>query len=131
MNMKDMSRKEVGDYGERVAAEFLKKKGFRLVDRNVRRKTGEIDLIVRKGITLHFVEVKSVLCYEFPDPESSRVQYDPSLNLHRDKIRRVSRTGEWYAAEKRWSGLLAVDGVLVWLRARDGVARVSYLPQIL
>lgn len=129
--MKDMSRKEVGDYGENVAAAFLKRRGFRVIDRNVRRKTGEIDIIVRKGDTLHFVEVKSVLCKEFPVSAASGRIYDPSSNLHERKIRRVSRTGEWYAANQGWEGHLAVDGVLVWLRERDGVARVSYLPQIL
>jgi len=56
--------------------------------------------------------------------------YDPSLNLHQAKVRKVARTGEWYVLEKKWEGEWQVDGMLVWLRRRDSVARVSYLPQI-
>ena len=126
-----MSRKEIGAYGERVAAYYLSRHGFTLVDKNVVRKTGEIDLIMRAGDTLSFVEVKTILCREFPDPHDPQDAYDPSVNLHELKIRKVARTAEWYAMNKGWEGEWQVDGCLVWLRARDGVAKVVYLPQIL
>lgn len=100
------------------------------MDKNVARKTGEIDLIAEKEGVLHFVEVKTILADEFPDPNFPRDEYDPSLNLHEAKIRKVARTGEWYVAEKEWEGEWQVDGCLVWLRRRDGMAFVRYLPQI-
>jgi len=125
-----MSRKEIGAYGESVAAHYLTKRGFILIDRNVARKTGEIDLIMREGDTLSFVEVKTILCKEFPDPNAVRDEYDPSVNLHELKIRKVARTAEWYVMERGWEGEWQVDGALVSLRARDGVAKVTYLPQI-
>jgi len=129
-----MSRKEIGAYGESVAAHYLTKRGFTLIERNVARKTGEIDLIMRKADperdTLSFVEVKTILCREFPDPSVVRDEYDPSVNLHELKIRKVARTAEWYVMERCWEGEWQVDGALVWLRARDGVAKVTYLPQI-
>ncbi len=130
MNISSSTRKEVGAIGEKVAAEYLKRHGFGIRDRNVARKTGELDLIAEKENTLHFVEVKTILTNEFPDEKNTRDDYDPSLNLHEAKIRKVARTGEWYVAEKNWEGEWQVDGCLVWLRRRDGMARVSYLPQI-
>jgi len=45
-------------------------------------------------------------------------------------VRKVARTAEWYVMEKDWEGDWQVDGCLVWLRRRDGMARVRYLPQI-
>lgn len=126
-----LSRKEVGNLGEKVAAEYLRRHGFKLIDHNVARKTGELDLIVEKEDTLHFVEVKTVVADEFPATGGTKDEYDPSLNLHEAKVRKVARTGEWYVLEKRWEGDWQVDGVLVWLRRRDGMAKVSYLPQIL
>jgi hypothetical protein len=51
--------------------------------------------------------------------------------LHGAKLRKVARTAEWYCLEKRWEGEWQVDGCLVWLRRRDGRARVRYLPQLL
>lgn len=131
MKISDMSSKEIGTYGERVAIEYLKRHGFKLVTTNMTRKTGEVDLIMRKGNSLHFVEVKTVSCWRFPNTAEARDRFDPSANIHREKIRKVARTAEWYVAEKRWKGLVAVDAVLVWLRRSDGVAKVAYLPQIL
>ena len=123
-------RKETGAFGERIAAEYLRRHGFKIVDRNVARKTGELDLIAEKSGTLHVVEVKTVLAEEFPDEKNTRDEYGPSLNLHGIKIRRVARTGEWYVLEKGWEGEWQIDGCLVWLRRKDGKALVRYLPHL-
>ncbi len=130
MNISSKTRKEVGAIGENVAAEYLRRHGFKIRDRNILRKTGELDVIAEKDSTLHFVEVKTVLADEFPEEKYAVDEYDPSLNLHEAKVRKVARTGEWYVLEKRWEGDWQVDGCLVWLRRRDGMARVRYLPQI-
>ncbi len=130
MDISSYTRKEVGALGEKVAAEYLKRHGFSIRDRNFVRKTGELDIIAEKENTLHFVEVKTILAHNFLSEKSSSDNYDPSLNLHEAKVRKVARTGEWYVLENNWEGEWQVDGILVWLRRRDGMARVSYLPQI-
>lgn len=48
-----------GLIGETIAAVYLRKLGYRVVDRNVRTRRGEIDLVARHGEDLVFVEVKS------------------------------------------------------------------------
>jgi len=130
MDISSYTRKEVGNLGETVAAEYLRRHGFRIRDRNVARKTGELDIIAEREDTLHFVEVKTILANRFPDENDPHDVYDPSLNLHEAKIRKVARTGEWYVLENDWEGDWQVDGILVWMRRSDGMARVSYLPQI-
>ncbi len=130
MDISTKTRKEIGAIGENVAAEYLKRHGFSIRDRNIARKTGELDVVAEKEGTLSFVEVKTILTDEFPDEKESGDDYDPSLNLHEAKIRKVARTGEWYVLETGWEGDWQVDGVLVWLRRRDGRALVRYLPQI-
>jgi len=134
VDLTDKSRKEVGALGEAVAAEYLRRRGMRVVDRNIAKKTGELDIIAQEdggeSGTMHFVEVKTIVANEFPDKDSPQDIYDPSLNLHEAKVRKVARTAEWYVLEKGWEGDWQVDGCLVWLRRRDGLARVSYLPQI-
>lgn len=47
-----------GPWGEALAAEYLRKKRYRLLARNYRCRYGEIDLIVRDRRYLVFVEVK-------------------------------------------------------------------------
>jgi putative endonuclease len=130
MDIHSYTTKQIGNLGEKVAGEYLKRHGFTVRDRNVARKTGELDIVAEKENTLHFVEVKTILVDEFPDEKSGGDEYDPSINLHEAKVRKVARTGEWYVLENDWEGDWQVDGCLVWLRRRDGLAHVSYLPQI-
>ena len=50
---------EAGRQGENIAANFLKNHGFKIIQRNYRCSTGEIDIIAKDGKTFVFVEVKT------------------------------------------------------------------------
>ena len=63
------SRKETGAKGEKLAARFLKRKGYKIVQRNYRCKLGEIDIIAKQDKTLVFVEVKTRQTAEFGPPQ--------------------------------------------------------------
>ena len=52
-------RKNLGDFGEHAAATHLIKQGYILLARKWRCPTGEIDLLMRDGATLVFVEVRT------------------------------------------------------------------------
>jgi len=52
-------RKTTGERGEEIAAGFLEKHNFRIIQRNFRCRCGEVDIIARDGKTLVFVEVKT------------------------------------------------------------------------
>ncbi len=56
-----MSKRRIsfGKHGEEIAAAFLRNKGYRIVTRNYRLKSGEIDIICTDGCTHVFVEVKT------------------------------------------------------------------------
>ena len=54
-----MGRRETGNYGEALAAEYLRKRRYTLIASQYRCRLGEIDLIARKGKVLCFVEVKT------------------------------------------------------------------------
>ncbi len=127
-----LGRKEVGRIGEDIAAAYLVRHGMDIIDRNVARKTGELDVIAQDEETvLHFVEVKTIVVDELPRAADFTDDYDPADNLHPYKIRKVARTAEWYAANIDWEGEWQVDGCLVWLRRQDGRALVKFLPQII
>jgi putative endonuclease len=52
---------ETGALGEQIAAKFLKKKGYRIIEQNHREKWGELDIIAKSpDKTLVFVEVKTM-----------------------------------------------------------------------
>ncbi|MCG3113964.1 MAG: YraN family protein [Candidatus Manganitrophus sp. SB1] len=48
-----------GAEGEKIAAEFLRKMGYRILERNFRNVLGEIDIVALDGKILVFVEVKA------------------------------------------------------------------------
>jgi len=51
-------RSQLGKTGEEIVVTMLEQKGFSILDRNYRKRYGEIDLIASKGDLLVFVEVK-------------------------------------------------------------------------
>ncbi|MBF0126542.1 MAG: YraN family protein [Magnetococcales bacterium] len=51
--------KAFGALAEQVAAECLRKLGYRILERNVRFRGGELDLVAKQGDVLVFCEVKA------------------------------------------------------------------------
>ena len=66
---------DLGKWGEEFAANEYKKLGFKVIDRNVKiigyKQLGEIDLVLKKGRSLVFVEVKTRSGNKFMDPIES------------------------------------------------------------
>ena len=52
-------RRLFGQEGESVAERYLRRKGYRILERNARSSVGELDLVVEDGAVLVFVEVKA------------------------------------------------------------------------
>jgi putative endonuclease len=61
--------RQVGAWGERVAANYLQLRGYQLIARNVRTPYGEIDLVVEAGGQTIFVEVKTRTSTSLGPPE--------------------------------------------------------------
>jgi putative endonuclease len=70
--MEQKSEKDWGALGEEAAAEHLKGKGYKILERNFRYgREGELDIVAEKGGTLVFVEVKMRRSDRFASPEDS------------------------------------------------------------
>lgn len=63
--------KVFGRHGEELAASFLARNGYRILERNYRAASCELDIIAMDGHTLVFVEVKSRRGGEFGSPAES------------------------------------------------------------
>lgn len=61
-------RISLGKKGEDITVSFLRDKGYRIVTRNYRQKSGEIDIICMDGYTYVFVEVKTRKTVQFGHP---------------------------------------------------------------
>ena len=69
-----MERQQVGRLGERLALGHLKKRGYRILDRNFRCRRGEIDIVATQKDYLVFVEVRTKTTLAFGTPEESITQ---------------------------------------------------------
>ncbi len=86
------NRTAAGKLGETLALNFLKKKGYRIVETNYRCALGEIDIIaVESGIVV-FVEVKSRRTNRFGPPQAA---------VGVQKQRKISMLAKNYLKEKR------------------------------
>jgi putative endonuclease len=76
-----LKKNELGAKGEDLAIRYLKKRGYRIIERNYRVKLGEIDIIAEQGDDLVFIEVKTRSDTSFGSPfESITVQKQKQLS---------------------------------------------------
>ncbi len=101
----DDPRHALGLAGEQHALRALRRGGLRLVARRVATPFGELDLVMREGRTVVFVEVKTQADPRFADPPVAPAQQ-----------RRLLRTAHWYLREHGLDGSpCRIDVVLVVL----------------
>jgi putative endonuclease len=90
-----------GDYFEKKAVEFLKERGFELVETNYyAKKLGEIDIIVKKDDVYHFVEVKS------------GHDFEAVYNITPSKLAKLIRSVQFYLKEKALDTAFCIDAVI-------------------
>jgi len=101
-------RKELGKRGEELALRFLKKKGYKIVERNYICKMGEMDIIAQEKDTLVFVEVKTRTSTAFGPPQ---------LAVNSAKQMQLSKVALNFLKEKRLEDIKArFDVVAIVLR---------------
>lgn len=66
-----MKRKTTGAIGEKLAADYLIKQGYEIIETNYRCKEGEVDIIARDNDFLVFIEVRTKNSRVFGSPEES------------------------------------------------------------
>ena len=85
--------KRVGDWGEALTAEYLRGRGWHILESGFACPEGEIDLIAQKGDTLAFVEVKTRRADGLTPPEAA-VTPQKFRALTRAALRYMAYTGE-------------------------------------
>ena len=63
--------REIARTGETLAAQYLEKRGYQLLEQNYRSRFGEIDLIAKQGKRIVFVEVKTRRTLRFGVPQAA------------------------------------------------------------
>ncbi len=113
-------RRRLGQWGENVAAHHLEAGGLVLIERNWRRRGGEIDLVARDGETFVFVEVKTRRGREFGAPEEA---------LTARKAQKLLELGQLYMAEHELDDVnWRIDLVAVELDDTGLLLRCDHIP---
>ncbi len=111
--------KAVGAQGEELATAFLRRAGYRIVERNFRCKGGEADIVARDGKTLVFVEVKT---------RRSQAYGPPQLAVTSFKQRQISKAALTWLAKNRLQDALARFDVIAVMLLSDGTHRIEHIP---
>jgi len=104
-----MNTRKIGNLAEEKACEYLKDKGYEIVERNFYSKFGEIDIIAYKDNVFHFIEVKSGTTFE------------PIYNITPSKLKKIIKTAQLYIKSKRIDSAFCIDAVIV----KDGIEHLE------
>lgn len=109
--------KDTGSWGEDQAAKYLKKHGYRIIERNYSCRFGEIDLIARKGRTVCFVEVKLRSSVQFGLPREA---------VTAAKRERLRKTALYYLSEHELDCPARFDVAEIYADSEGKEARIVY-----
>lgn len=99
------AKDELGRLGESLAAHYLERAGFEILDRNWRCSQGEVDLVTREGGETVFVEVKTRSSTAFGHP------FEAITGAKLNRLRKLA--GAWREANPDQKGPYRIDGVAV------------------
>ncbi|MDO8530281.1 MAG: YraN family protein [bacterium] len=136
-----MTTKELGDLGEKLACEYLVKKGYSIVCKNYRIDFGEVDVIAKKSLkwfskadkTIHFVEVKALLVKQSFHPElaeGSAKGFYPEQHVDYKKQQKLRRMAEIWLQKNNYPQDFPyqIDVIGISINETTRNAKLHYFP---
>jgi len=122
--MKSLSKKNLGELGEKIAVDFLKKQGIKIIEKNFRSKFGEIDIIGQIDNTLVFFEVKTRSTLAFGQPYEA---------VNKTKIKKIKKTIEYFLFKhpKFTNKALRIDVLSLILDKQGKIKDIRHFKNIL
>lgn len=99
-----LKTKTIGNFGENEAEKFLRKNGYKILERNYTTKLGEIDIIAQKDNYICFVEVKTRSNENYGTPRDA-------VNYHKQK--KIISVANYYMLTKNKDMFLRFDVIEV------------------
>ena len=111
-------RRFFGQEGEAEAERYLRKKGYRIVARNVRSSLGELDLVAEDGHVLVFIEVKARRTGRFGGAIHA---------VHRQKQHKLVRLAAQFLAQRHWMDRSCRFDVVLLEATETAALRVEHI----
>ncbi|OGY24833.1 MAG: hypothetical protein A2Y57_00255 [Candidatus Woykebacteria bacterium RBG_13_40_7b] len=117
-----MKRGDLGRLGEDLAAEYLKKQGYKILDRNFHSRVGELDIVAQDKETLVFIEVKTRWSKKFGLPVEAITSW---------KLKSILKTAEYYKLlHSSLPDSLRIDAVAIEIDQNNNPLKFDHLKNI-
>ena len=120
-----MNNQKIGKLGENIAVKYLKKKGYRILDRNFEfrvagRKKGELDIVVKKHGIISFIEVKAL--------DNQEQTFAPEDRIDFKKKKSIAKTAEFWLLKNKipLESKCQIDVVSIRLDFQTRKAKISH-----
>lgn len=114
------SKSSIGQLGEKEAAKFLARKGYRILQFNFRSRFGEIDIVARDKNQLVFVEVKTRSETQFGSPAEAISYF---------KLAKMIKTAQYYLIRHPQYSDYRFDAVEVFIAPQISINHIKNITQ--
>ncbi|TET17417.1 MAG: YraN family protein [Dehalococcoidia bacterium] len=114
-----MKRRDTGILGEKLARDFLKQRGYHILETNYRCPQGEIDIVAKHKDSLVFIEVRAKKSPEFGSPEESITP------VKRERMRATA--SHYRQTHNNLPPLWRIDVVVVELNQSGKLSRIELI----
>jgi putative endonuclease len=117
---RNMHKKELGSKGEKMASDYLEGIGYRVLDKNFRKREGEIDLIAEKDGEIAFIEVKTRGGGGFGYPEEA---------VDDEKIEKMTDVANlWLEEKEKLDNSWRID--IIAIELDSGTPKITHIKNI-
>ncbi|STQ85949.1 YraN family protein [Helicobacter muridarum] len=99
-----INTRKIGNHYEDLALKYLCERGFVFIDRNFYSQYGEIDLIMQKEETLHFIEIKGTSSIKSPNP---------LLKITTAKLEKMTKTIHIFLEKRKYYYNFCIDALAI------------------
>jgi len=139
-----MNPKQLGILGERITLNYLKNKGYKILDKNYSPgfvsgpKRGEIDIVAKRGDIISFVEVKTLISQSNENLDNSRSRtistesFSPEERVDYLKQKKLIKTAQSWLMEKKISSETKwqIDVLAIKIDLNSKKAKIRHLKNI-
>lgn len=126
-------KNKIGAIGEETAKNYLVNKGYSFVTSNYLKPWGEIDLVMKKGNVVYFVEVKTTSYDNLEQLQHSvsSGNWRPEENVNLSKMTKFKRVIETWIEENDWEGDFQIDVIAVRVVFNIKFASVKHIDNVI
>ncbi len=116
------AKRKTGNVGEKIAAKYLKKQGYKIRELNYVAINNEIDIIAESKTTFAFVEVKTRRD-GYNNPKEPR----PASAVNPEKQRKIISAAQCYLGRHTVEKKISLDVIEVYLNDKGKKSKVIHI----